>query len=109
MFYECDTYNDRKMVTPIKTKPENFQSESARFTIEQCYINIQHLAKLCNVFVLLTRNSIGLFLGCPENAKSLKSQAPQGFSGCLDIENDELNIKKILSASPRVKQTLQSL
>ena len=42
-------------------------------------------------------------LGCPENAKSLKSQAPQGFSGCLDIDNDEMNKKKILSASPRVK------
>ena len=42
-------------------------------------------------------------LGCPENAKSLKSQAPQGFSGCLDIENDEMNKKKFLSASPRVK------
>ena len=40
-------------------------------------------------------------LGCPENAKSLKSQAPQGFSGCLDIENDEMNKKKILSASLR--------
>ena len=26
-------------------------------------------------------------LGCLENAKSLKSQAPQGFSGCLDIYN----------------------
>ena len=25
-------------------------------------------------------------LGCPENAKSLKSQAPQGFSGCLDLK-----------------------
>ena len=33
------------------------------------------------------------YLGCPENAKSLKSQAPQGFSGCLDIENDEMNKK----------------
>ena len=43
------------------------------------------------------------------NAKSLKSQAPQGFSGCLDIENDEMNKKKFLSASPRVKQTLRSL
>ena len=32
-------------------------------------------------------------LGCPENAKSLKSQAPQGFSGCLDIDNDEMNKK----------------
>ena len=32
-------------------------------------------------------------LGCPENAKSLKSQAPQGYSGCLDIENDEMNKK----------------
>ena len=41
-------------------------------------------------------------LGCPENAKSLKSQAPQGFSGCLDIENDEMNKKNFLSASPRV-------
>ena len=48
-------------------------------------------------------------LGCPENAKSLKSQAPQGFSGCLDIENDEMNKKNFLSASPRVKQTLRSL
>ena len=28
-------------------------------------------------------------LGCLKNAKSLKSKAPQGFSGCLDIENDE--------------------
>ena len=41
-------------------------------------------------------------LGCLKNAKSLKSQAPQGFSGCLDIENDEMNKKKFLSASPRV-------
>ena len=41
-------------------------------------------------------------LGCPENAKSLKSQAPQGFSGCLDIDNDEMNKKNFLSASPRV-------
>ena len=41
-------------------------------------------------------------VGCPENAKSLKSQAPQGFSGCLDIDNDEMNKKKFLSASPRV-------
>ena len=48
-------------------------------------------------------------LGCLKNAKSLKSQAPQGFSGCLDIDNDEMNKKKILSASPRVKQTLRSL
>ena len=48
-------------------------------------------------------------VGCPENAKSLKSQAPQGFSGCLDIENDEMNKKKFLSASPRVNQTLRSL
>ena len=31
-----------------------------------------------------------LSLGCPENAKSLKSQAPQGFSDCLDIDNDEM-------------------
>ena len=35
------------------------------------------------------------WLGCPENAKSLKSQAPQGFSGCLDIDNDEIKKKKI--------------
>ena len=53
--------------------------------------------------------TIGWGLGSPENAKSLKSQAPQGFSGCLDIENDEMNKKKFLSASPRVKQTLRSL
>ena len=32
-------------------------------------------------------------LGCPENAKSSKSHAPQGFSGCLDIDNDEMNKK----------------
>ena len=44
-----------------------------------------------------------------QNAKSLKSQAPQGFSGCLDIENDEMNKKNFLSASPRVNQTLRSL
>ena len=43
-----------------------------------------------------------LILGCLKNAKSLKSQAPQGFSGCLDIENDEMNKKFFLSASPRV-------
>ena len=43
-----------------------------------------------------------MMLGCPENAKSLKSQAPQGFSGCLDIDNDEMNKKNFLSASPRV-------
>ena len=48
-------------------------------------------------------------LGCPENAKSLKSQAPQGFSGCLDIESDEMSKKKFLSASTRVNQTLRSL
>ena len=34
-------------------------------------------------------------LGCLKNTKSLKSEAPQGFSGCLDIENDEMNKKKI--------------
>ena len=33
-------------------------------------------------------------LGCLKNTKSLKSQAPQGFSGCLDINNDEMNSKK---------------
>ena len=49
-----------------------------------------------------------LSVGCPENAKSLKSQAPQGFPGCLDIENDEMNKKNFLSASLRVKQTLRS-
>ena len=38
-------------------------------------------------------------VGCPENAKSLKSQAPQGFSGCLDIDNDEMN-KKNFSVHP---------
>ena len=54
-------------------------------------------------------SSVCIYLGCPENAKSLKSQAPQGFSGCLDIENDEMNKKKFLSASPRVNQTLRSL
>ena len=32
-------------------------------------------------------------LACPENTQSLKSHAPQGFSGCLDIENDEMNKK----------------
>ena len=47
-------------------------------------------------------------LGCPENAKSLKSQAPQGFSGCLDIDNDEMNKKKFLSASLWVTQALRS-
>ena len=48
-------------------------------------------------------------VGCPENAKSFKSQAPQGFSGCLDIENDEINKKFFLSAaSLRVKQMLRS-
>ena len=41
-------------------------------------------------------------LGCLKNAKSLKSQAPQGFSGCLDIDNDQMNKKNFLSASPRV-------
>ena len=30
-----------------------------------------------------------------KNAKSLKSHAPQGFSGCLDMDNDEMNKKKI--------------
>ena len=51
-----------------------------------------------------TKTVISIYnkLGCPENAKSLKSQAPQGFSGCLDIENDEMNKKNFLSASPRV-------
>ena len=48
-------------------------------------------------------------LGCPENAKSLKSQAPQGFSGCLDIDNDEMNKKNFLSASARVTQAHRSL
>ena len=48
-------------------------------------------------------------LGCLKNAKSLKSQAPQGFSGCLDIDNDQVNKKKILSASPRVTQAHRSL
>ena len=38
-------------------------------------------------------------LGCPKNIKSSKSQAPQGFYGCLDIENDEMNKKKILILS----------
>ena len=45
---------------------------------------------------------LGDLVGCPKNAKSWKSQAPQGFSGCLDIENDEMNKKIFLSASPRV-------
>ena len=40
-------------------------------------------------------------LGCPENAKSLKSQAPQGFSGCLDIDNDEMNKKKFFECIPQ--------
>ena len=30
-------------------------------------------------------------LACVKIAKSLKSQAPQGFSGCLDIDNDEMS------------------
>ena len=38
-------------------------------------------------------NISNIILGCPENAKSLKSQAPQGFSDCLDIDNDEMNKK----------------
>ena len=52
---------------------------------------------------MVGENSDWCIIGCPENAKSLKSQAPQGFSGCLDIDNDEMNKKKFLSASPRVK------
>ena len=39
----------------------------------------------------------GRYIGCLKNTKSLKSQAPQGFSGCLDIGNNEM------SAIPRVK------
>ena len=31
----------------------------------------------------------------PKITQSLKSQAPQGFSGYLDIENDEINKKNI--------------
>ena len=46
---------------------------------------------------------------CLKNAKSLKSQAPQGFSGCLDIDNDEMNKKNFLSASLRVTQAHRSL
>ena len=30
-------------------------------------------------------------LDCVKITKSLKSQVPQSFSGCLDIENDETN------------------
>ena len=37
------------------------------------------------------------WVDCVNIAKSLKSQAPQGFSGCLDIGNDEMNKK--MSAS----------
>ena len=48
-------------------------------------------------------------LACLKITQILKSQAPQGFSGCLDIDNDEMNNKFFLSASPRVKQTLRSL
>ena len=54
-------------------------------------------------------SSCTVVLGCQENAKSLKSQAPQGFSGCLDIDNDEMNKKNFLSASPRVTQAHRSL
>ena len=50
-----------------------------------------------------------MWVGCLKNAKSLKSQAPQGFSGCLDIDNDEMNKKNFLSASPRVTQAHRSL
>ena len=32
-------------------------------------------------------------VGCLKNTKSLKSQAPQGFSGSLDIDNDEMKKK----------------
>ena len=60
-------------------------------------------------YVAKLLKSVDRWLGCPENAKSLKSQAPQGFSDCLDIDNDEMNKKNFLSASPRVKQTLRSL
>ena len=51
---------------------------------------------------LRVRKYLNRKVGCPENAKSLKSQAPQGFSGCLDIDNDQMNKKNFLSASPRV-------
>ena len=37
-----------------------------------------------------------------QNTQSLKTQAPQGFSGCLDIDIDEINNKNFLSASLRV-------
>ena len=47
--------------------------------------------KKVNHFIGVTKKPESL--GCPENAKSLKSQAPQGFSGFLDIENDEMNKK----------------
>ena len=48
----------------------------------------------CNFLPFALSNTLMTFsVGCPENAKSLKSQAPQGFSGCLDIDNDEMNKK----------------
>ena len=61
-----------------------------------------------NCFVRAISEPLAWNLGCLKNTKSLKSQAPQGFSGCLDIENDEMNKKIFLSASLRVKQTLRS-
>ena len=30
-------------------------------------------------------------IACLKITKSLKSQAPHGLSGCLDIDNDEIN------------------
>ena len=70
------------------------------------------VAKNLAVFPKISGNTVGTvvncitsvtrLVGCPDNAKSLKSQAPQGFSGCLDIDNDEMNKKIFLSASPRV-------
>ena len=43
-----------------------------------------------NQIFFLLQNKIGY----RENANSIKSQVPQGFSGCLDIDNDEMNKKK---------------
>ena len=58
------------------------------------YIHYIQLEIVCYVISDITK------VGCPENAKSFKSQAPQGFSGCLDIENDEMNKKKIFECIP---------
>ena len=84
-------------------------SKKYRFNYGYACVILLEFTRMKSEYMSQFHGSGSNCLGCPENAKSLKSQAPQGFSGCLDIENDEMNKNKFLSASPRVNQTLRSL